>query len=223
LAQPPAPPQNPPRHLEVEAKSRLSIAPDVVDLNLGLLEEADRPKKAVDALKKKRDALVKSLLDAGLPKSDLNLSFISLQPRYRTSKSIGGDYNRYIDGYRASMSFVACLRDPSKLDIFVEKAAEVGISSITTQFRVLDIPKHRIKLRKMALEAAARKANEIATTLGVKIASVLQVKELPHNTWGAQNVQSFSYQRSGGGRDQSVSPDAIKLELSVRILYSIRD
>ena len=212
----------PQRSIEVDAQAELEGNPDVVDLRFDVSVLRKTPKAAVRELRTRERAIVSILTKAGLPLKQIRLSHIRLyqQTEYKRGSMFKGRSKRVIVGYKASKTFIACIQNISKLAHFVETLASSKVTSFSTTFRSTKITLHKKTLREMAVKAAKEKAGELAKHAGVKLDLVKSIKEVTqYRGYSRSNAFGYSVRRSRGS---SVSPDAIKLTLGIRMAFTIK-
>lgn len=200
--------------IEVDATAKLEVSPDVVDLMLTLQSSQETPKAALEELEKQTKTLVDALLKAGLPNKDLRISYLTIRPRYARRKHY--DDPQKIEGYTAQKTLIACIKNPNKLGAFVTAAASAGTSELTTKFRSTKIAEHRGALRKMAMDAAWKKAQELSTSGKFPLGHILSIAEVQRG-WRPSHANAFSYKSSASGR--GVHPNAIPISLTLRVVF----
>jgi uncharacterized protein YggE len=218
-AAPPAAGTAAPRLIEVSGHARLDVPPDRVDLTLWLEIKRPSPRAAVAELVHKRDALAASLRRQAIRGDELVLSQVSLNPSY---------VHTQIDGYVASVSLVATLRDSSRIGEVMEAAATAGVTRISSATRTSQQVEMKRRVRDLALRAARDKAEQIARTLGVKLGAVQAVRETQGESWaggrwwyGGMENNIVSQQRPSQP-ERVVAPDWIQLHLGLQVTYAIQ-
>ncbi len=215
----------PPRLIEVSGQARLDVPPDRVDLELTLEQKRPSPRLAVAELSRRRDALVSALRRSSVGGEDLVLSHVGLQQSFAPGPI------RTPDGYLASVTLIATLRDPARIGLVMEAAAAAQVTRISSTMRTSKGPEMKKRVREMALHAAREKAAQIARNLGVKLGPVQQVRESQWESWyGGRwtltNENAYaSGPRGGGGGEQperAPSPDAIPLILGLNVTFAIQ-
>jgi len=207
------------RFIEVSAQSQVEVDPDVVDLRFTLSAKQKTPKLAVKAIRAKEKQALAALKKAGMKLRDVQISYLSLYPNF-VYKRILGRSTRVLDGYKASKTFVACIRNIRKMAHFVEALAGANVTSFSTAFRSTKVETHRKKLRKMAVEAAKAKANELAKHAGVKLGAVkfIQENQGGGRYWGSSN--RFAYSRKSSSR--GARPGAVTMRLRIRMSFYLK-
>jgi len=207
-----------PRQIKVNGIATLEVNPDVVDLTLTLEVQGARPKEAVTGLEAQRKPLVAALLAAGVPVDELRLSHVNVTPVHKRHPD-----NHVIDGYRASVTLVATLKDFARIGDIMDTAATHQVSRMHTHFRSTKMPEMKLRVREMALEAARRKAAQVATSMKVVLGDLLAVEELARDAprWGApSNMNAFA---PAQGSDAPLQPGALPISLTVVVSYELAD
>jgi uncharacterized protein YggE len=207
-----------PRQIKVNGIATLEVNPNVVDVTLTLEVQGPRPKEAVAGLESKRKTLVPALRSAGVSADELRLSHVNVTPVHKRHPD-----SHVIDGYRASITLVATLKDFSRIGDLMDTAAAHEVSRMHTHFRSTKMAEMKVRVREMALQAARSKANQVATSMKVALGDLLAVEELARDTpsWGAlSNANAFAPAQSS---DAPLQPGALPITLTVVVTYGLAD
>lgn len=215
------PPRADKRLIEVDGIARMDVPPDLVDLTITLEGRAKSPSAAARALKKRSETLVTALTKAGLPGRDLALSHLRLSPRYEHRRA-----KRVFDGYAASVTLVATLRDLDRITEFVQVAADADARNVSTRFRTSRATEVKKEVREMALKAAQAKAHQMAAIMGVKVGPVLTIREsgaggLGSGYWHNWANENRIAPRQGAQSDAPALPDTLPYTLTVHVSFAI--
>ncbi len=199
------------RTLTVTGTATVELTPDCLDVSMTLSTEGERPKRAMSALRAKQEVLVKALLGAGVAPNDVKLSGLSLSPSYDKT-------GRIITGYVASIGVVASTKKLDLVGDIMEAASDAGTQSMSTAYRVSDLPSFKQKVRRKALEAAAAKARDTVSALDTRLGRVAEVAESASD-W---NPGAFTnaYVASAPGNAQ-LAPEVQPLTLSINVVYEL--
>ena len=205
----------PPRQIRVNGIATLEVNPDVVDLTMTLSITRERPKAAVSELRDQQGPLVAALVKAGVDEPELRLSYINVMPHNKPYPD-----SHIVDGYSASITLVASLRDFARIGDVMEAAASHGVSQLYTRFRSTKMIEKKKEAREMALQATRDKAQQIATSMHVELGNVLVVEEVAGNaaSWGAVSNENMYAVAAQG---EKLQPGAIELSLTLEVAYAL--
>jgi uncharacterized protein len=161
--------------MTVTGQATLEVSPDCADILVTISVENGKTAAAVKTLEHKKLALVAALQALGVETAQVKLSNLGLDPVYAVDGR--GSATQLVRGYRASITVTATTKDFGKIGDIVEAAASSGSTSISTSFRRSDLAELKKKVRDMALKAAREKAEQTASTLGIKLGRIVSVGE----------------------------------------------
>jgi uncharacterized protein len=161
--------------MAVNGQATLEVSPDCADITLTIVVENAKTAAAVKGLEQKKLALVTALQAIGVETAQVKLSNLGLDPIYAVDGE--GRTTQFVRAYRASVTVTATTKDFGKIGDIVDAAATSGSTSITTSFRRSDLSELKKKVRDMALKAAKEKAEQTASTLGIKLGRIVSVTE----------------------------------------------
>ena len=159
--------------MTVTGQATLEVSPDCADLTMTLSIDGARPGTAASGLTKKEDELVAALEKLGIPKSDIKLSMMTLNPIYKDWPQVK------VLTYRAEVTITATTHKFEQLADMMEVGANSGATSMSSNFRRSDLAELKKQVREMALKAAKEKAQLTAKTLGIELGRVTSVAEVP--------------------------------------------
>ncbi|HTJ41443.1 MAG TPA: SIMPL domain-containing protein [Kofleriaceae bacterium] len=155
--------------MTLNGTATLEIAPDTADMHITLAAELPRPKQAASSVRAKQQALSKALAAIGLASDDISLSYLSISPVY--------DEHGHLLDYSAAITVTASTHDFDRLAEIMEAAANSGATSTSTDFRVADMATLKKKVRAQALAALKDKADQMSSSLGIKLGRIRAVAE----------------------------------------------
>jgi uncharacterized protein YggE len=198
------------RTLTVTGTATVDLVPDCLDVSMMLSTDGDHPRQAMSALRAQQDVLVKALIAAGVAPGDVKLSGLNLQRKY--------DVAGRVKGYTASIGVVASTKKLELVGDLMEAASSAGTQSMSTSYRVSDLPSFKKKARRMALEAAADKAHETASALGTRLGHVADVNESASDWYPGATANSYTANAPG---TTQLSPELQPLTLSINVVYEL--
>jgi len=165
----------PPSVISVTGEARISVPPDLAQIDAGVTSEAKTAREASDANNAAMGKVLLALKGAGLDEKDYQTSRLSLQPQYSSAKSSGP---ATIVGYRASNRVTIRLRDVAKVANVIDTLVTAGANEIGgINFMVSQASKLLDDARAQAVTDARRKAEIYAKAAGVTLGAPLSISE----------------------------------------------
>src|SRR5579872_4226230 len=168
-------PAEPPAVISVTGEARISVPPDLAQIDAGVTSEAKTAREASDANNAAMGKVLLALKGAGIDEKDHQTSRLSLQPEYSTAKS-GSPAT--IVGYRASNRVTIRLHDVTKVANVIDTVVTAGANEIGgINFMVSQASKLLDDAREQAIADARRKAEIYAKAAGVTLGSPVSISE----------------------------------------------
>lgn len=212
-----APPQAPdtggePRGFTVVGTATLEAVPDLAELHATVAVERNDARSAGQDVLLRQKAATAALDEADVATTSVSLSQMSLDPVHdpKTGR---------LRAYQAAISLTVTTAEFDRLPAIVDALARAGATSISTTFKVSDLPALKKKVRQMAGTAAVEKARELASAVGFKLGAVRAVVESPGDAWSWNG----SYANMIVTESAPVAPhgDLQKITLSVSVTYAL--
>lgn len=210
----------PPPRIDVSATGQAEASPDRATVSAGVVQQGTTAREAMFSNATLMTAVFDELEAAGIPKSDITTSQLSLKPQY--------DYRDRkkptIKGYEARNTVTVKSDDIEKVGPMLDALVRAGVNNINqVQFSVKD-PKNALKqAREEAIREAREKAQSMANAAGVKLGPLLSMTE---NSGGfnPQPVYARSAQFSAAeSASTPISAGDQTLRVSVNLSYGILD
>lgn len=221
----------PPPMISVTGSSEVKVAPDEIDLRVGV---ETRSEKLDDAKRDNDERVEKALafLEAsGVEKKDVQTDFISIDPNFdqRVSKTRA-------DIYVVRKAIAIRLRKVDAFESILSGLLSNGVTTVQgVAFRTSELRKYRDKARAMAIQAAQEKADAMAEALGVKRGKVYAICANDGGGWWMSgssywNTSSGPLQNSfnsvksagdAGSDDGALSVGQISVSASVNVSFLI--
>jgi uncharacterized protein len=165
----------PPSFISVTGEARISVPPDLAQIDAGVTSEAKTAHEASDANNAAMGKVLLALKGTGLEEKDYQTSRLSLQPQYSSAKS-GSPAS--ITGYRASNRVTIRLHDVTKVANIIDTLVTSGANEIGgINFMVSQASKLLDDAREQAVADARRKAEIYAKAAGVTLGAPLSISE----------------------------------------------
>jgi uncharacterized protein len=162
-----------PASMRVHGQATLSVEPDQVQFDIGVVTQASTPKAAADQNASQSNALVQEL-NTAFPSASVKAINFSVNPNYQYPR----DGTPTIAGYTASSTVRLLLNDISRLQTVIDIAVKSGANSIN---RLTFALRNENSARALALAGAANQAQTgaeaLATSLKLKLGRLLTVEE----------------------------------------------
>jgi uncharacterized protein YggE len=168
-------PTQPQPVISVTGEARISVPPDLVQIDAGVTSEARTVREASDANNAAMGKVLLAVKGAGIDEKDYQTSRLSLQPEYSTAKS-GSPAT--IAGYRASNRVTIRLHDVAKVASVIDAMVTAGANDIGgINFMVSQASKLLDDARGQAIADARRKAEIYAKAAGVTLGLPISISE----------------------------------------------
>jgi len=195
--------------IQVSGKAEVRVAPDLVDITLGVEVIGTALLPAQAEQNQRVAAVIACLKKAGVEDKDIQTDRGSIHPRYDDNSS-----KIKPNRYEVERSVNCTLRDIGKFDEVLTAALQAGATDVSDiTFRTTELLKHRDAARLAALRAARQKATLLANELGMKVGRAQSVVEdLPSGTAGLRNDEFDLPQQNSIGRNSIDSISAGRAE-----------
>jgi hypothetical protein len=206
--------QEAPPQINVSGSAEVKVAPDEVDLSVGV----ETRNESLEEAKRQNDQRISKALEFlqrnGVKDKEVQTDYISIEPVYDPTAGIDPRTGLPLPGYDKHKALVEPayylvrksiglkLIDLSKFDMILSGLVSNGVNHVQrTEFRTSELRKHKDKARAMAVQAAKEKAEAMAAQLGVKLGKPYNINV---NDWSGWSPQA-SWGLGGGGGYQNVS------------------
>lgn len=168
--------------IRVSATATAEVAPDMALVMMGVVENAETARAALDANSKAMASIIEAMSAAGIEERDLQTSNFSIQPQYARRTSSNNNQPPKIVGYSVHNSITVRVRDLNKLgdvmDISVTLGANQGGNLSFTNAN----PDEAIsQARSQAMRNAIKKAETLAEAADVSLGAILEISEQNRN------------------------------------------
>jgi hypothetical protein len=210
-----APQKNAPSTVRVHGQTTLSVEPDQVQFDIGVVTQATAAKDARDQNASRSSGLVQEL-KAAFPSATIKAVNFSVNPNYQYPR----EGTPTIAGYTANNTVRLLLNDISRLQTVIDIAIKSGANSIN---RLTFTLRSENSVRAQALAGAARQAKAgaeaLADSLGLTLGRLMTVDEgqpvvvSPPREITFDKLQSTSL--------EPISPVTIDVHADVDLTYEV--
>lgn len=166
--------------INVVGEGRISVAPDIATLNLGVMSEAETAQQALKKNNVKMAAVVEAMKEAGIASKDLQTSNFQIQPKIVYDRPKNGQEQKppRIVGYTVSNNLSVLIRNLAKIGDILDKSIQLGINSGGNIQFGNDDPKSAIsKARTAAMLDAKERADTLVTAIGANLGKLIEINE----------------------------------------------
>jgi hypothetical protein len=203
--------QPPPRLINVSGSAEIKVAPDEVDLSVGVVTRNE----SLDIARKENDERVSRTLaflaQNGVKAKDIKTDYISIEPVY----------------LRGSRGDALPAMNPAYYNVRkgIGIRVDSGVDEVTgVDFRTTELRKSKDQARAMAIRAAKDKAEAMAAELGVKVGKPWSINV---NDWsgfgyrvGANASQNLAQAAAGVAGDEGPSFSAGEISVTANVSVS---
>jgi uncharacterized protein YggE len=209
-----------PRTITINASGSVEAEPDLADISLGVLTEAEKAGKAVADNAKAMSRVIEALKKAGIAAKDIATDQYAINPIYAHYKSASGGQSNRIDGFRVTNNATVVVRDVTRLGELIDLAAENGANQFRDiDFRVSGQDAKLDEARREAMANAIRRAKLYAEAAGIELGKVMTISE---------HVQGLPPQPRYRGREAStmaaatpIEPGQQRLTVNVSVVWQL--
>lgn len=205
--------------IQTVAEWKVTVAPDIVNLSLAIANRAPTSKEAYTNVNTGITALRKILKEAGVADADIQTTSIYMSPEYNydNGKTIP-------NGFSATHNLSVKVKKIDGVNTLLDSIASVSDVQIQgVSYDLWDKEKVYTEARKLALEKARGKADEIAKVTGVSIKKVQSVSEsgTPNITPMYQNYKAMDMAVGAGMNSTSLAPGQLEYTVSMNVSYEL--
>ena len=205
--------------ISVSGEGRVSVAPDMVLLNIGVSAKEDTVAAANSAVQAAMDRLLSSLKADGVVEEDIQTSQFSISPEYDYQFS-----QPRLTGYRVTHMLQVKVRDIARagevIDGGVEAAGDlVQVNGIS--LTVDDMSAMANQARELAMADAKAKAQELARLADVELGKPVSISESSYNPGPPIAYRAAMGYESAALDQTSISTGELEVVVSVQITYGI--
>jgi len=202
--------------ISVSGEGKVSGAPDIAVLTLGVSALAPSVKDARDQAASAMKGVVDSIKGNGVDAKDIQSTQFSIQPEYNYR-----DNNQELSGYRVTNIVTAKVRNIDNASKVIDDAVAAGGDLTQIQgidFTIDDPSKLQDEARAEAVKDAQTKAERLADLAGVKLGKPISISE----SGAAPPMPSREALLGGAASDVSpIEPGEMEVTLDVQVLYAI--
>ncbi len=207
------------RTIRLDAMGSAKAKPDLAQIAVGVVSEADNAKAALDQNSQSMAKIIAGLKDSGIAETDIQTVDFSVRPRLEISKD---NKPPVINGYRVVNSVRILVRNLDRLGQTLERVAELGSNEMGgISFSINDAAQLLDEARKRAIENARHKAELYAEAAGVALGRVLTIDEQTVTPWRPQNYAVARMDAKAA--DVPIQPGEGELQVTISVMWELVD
>lgn len=171
------------RTISVTGRGKVSAAPNLADINIGVVTQGETAKDALSANNEKMSALQKTLKERGVAAKDIQTTNFSVSPRYsqpppHNPNQPQREFTPRIVGYDVTNTVTVTSRDISKLGDILDALVTAGANQMYgISFRIDEPDSLLENARKKAMGDAKKKADLMAGEAGVVVGNPIAISD----------------------------------------------
>jgi uncharacterized protein len=217
-----------PPTVSVTGTGKISAAPDIAEISVGVLTHGSTARQALAANSEAMAALLETIKQHGVAAKDVQTTQFQVMPQYsqpRPGAPVAGDNAEFVPhvvGYRVINSVEVTARDISRLGALLDSVVQAGANQMYgISFRIDHPEKLLDEARKRAMADAKHKAELLAGEAGVVLGPPRRIEE----SGGTFPQPRMMYQ--AGARMAAAAPVPVaageqELSVSVHVIYEIK-
>lgn len=217
----PAPTSETPRTLSVSGNARVTAAPDLAYISVGVHTENAEASQAVDDNNQQAQAITDALKAMGIEEKDIQTQGFNIFPQDEWGPNGERTGTRYI----VDNTVYVTVRDVARISEILQTVVEAGANYIYgIQFDIADKTALIAEARKQAVDNARTQAEELAAAAGVTLGDLQSISY--YNSYPVFDSRSVAGYGGGAAAEVAasvpVSPGEITITADVSVSYLIR-
>jgi len=203
------------RSIYIEGEGSVEVVPNVANISMGVVSEAETVEEAQAENNEKMSALNARLAEIGIPESDIQTSNYNVFPQYEYT-----DDGRELVGYSVNQQADIRIADTALADSVVALAGELELNQVgQLSYDIGERDEYITQARQDALKKIGEKARVLSESLGVNIVGVMSYDE--YEVSGDDYYYPYAASEGmmldavGGAKNLQAGTDEVKLHVSV--------
>lgn len=220
--------QNGPNLVSFTGQGEVFAVADIVTFSFSTIDEAETPSEAQNISAEKINKALDFLRENGIADKDIKTVNFRLTPRYEfreadfVQRFVG---ERVLVGYEVRQTIAVKVREVEKAGELLAGISETGVSDISgLDFSIDDEDDLKREARKLAIEDAEQKAEELAKDLGVKLVRIVSFSESGATPFFARTASfdEMSVKAVGVAITPEIPLGENKITSNITITYELR-
>lgn len=210
--------------VSVSGMAELTVQPDKAEMYISIITNGTEAVQAQDRNRDLSQAVMDALKDAGIAERDMETTSYNLYPTSRWDSRLQHSINT---GYELRHTLKVTTNEVDEIGKYADIAVRAGANSIQ-QISFSLSKELEQQVRDQALgragEAAKAKADSIASTMGIRLGSIVAVQEsnfyfTPYDFAPMARAESAAMDAAEPTR---IAPQSVDVRASISVQYAIR-
>lgn len=211
--------------ISVDGEWKIYAQPDVLNLSIGVAETKANTQLAQTSVNEKITKIHDILKSQNIDVNDIQTTNVSVYPEYDYTTN-----GSKIKWYRSSHNLLVKIKkinsdNKDKWDIIVDQIATIGwVTILNISYDIEDKTAIYSQARKLAMEKANQKANEISKVAWVKLLKPVSISEsiYSNNSWPLyRNTYAMEVKAMDSAWWTAISLGQLEISLNVSVVYGI--
>lgn len=186
--------------ISIQGEGKVTAKPDLARLDLGVQTDAATVRDAQQRNTQRMNAIIAAVKEMGVAEKDIQTSGYSIYPKYQYDEG-----KQTIIGYTVSQNVTVKVRNLDTVGDVLARAGELGANQVGgIQFTIDEPASLRDEARLKAIQDARKKAEALASQLGLTILKVVTFSE---STGGMPPVPVYAKAYEADLRSAAPAPD----------------
>ncbi len=204
------------RSITVTGQATIKATPDTATISLGVQAQAATAGEAMDGCSAAMTRVVNAVVNAGVPRDNVQTSNVSLYPQYDYGKE--GSAGKIV-GYQASNQVSVTWSNLDKIGDLIDAAVKAGANNVAgISFTVADSRALYLEAIGEAVRDARAKADALAGAAGVKVGVV---RNMSLDSYLSGPIIMRDEKVVGAGVATPIEPGRVEMQVNVRVEYGI--
>jgi len=214
------PPESARESISVSGFGEATGVPDMATVQLGVEVEADTISAAIEQSNQRVDRVRQAVLGRGIAATDIQSTNFNVWPEDVYDPQTGQTTG--IRTYHVDSTLQVKVRDIGQISQIIQTGLDAGATNIWgLTYGIDDSATLEAEARTKALEDAADRAQQLASTLGVTLGDPIAVSELVGGLSPIFGVEAAMLRGQGGGGGPPLSPGELTVQIQVDVMYAV--
>ena len=208
-----------PRTLSINGSGTITLSPDIANISVGVITEAEEATEAVDLNNIRTEKIIAAVKELGVAEADIATADFSIFPR--DEYDLQGQPTRKL--YSVQNTVRVTVRELGALGDILGAAVEAGANNVYgIQFDVEDREASYAQALDAAMQNAGTRAQALADAAGIELGPVYNVSTSIYG--GGVNVPVTEKALGVGGSSPQIpiSPGQMQITVDVYVVYELK-
>jgi uncharacterized protein YggE len=203
--------------LSVSAEGEVEAAPDLANINLGVVTEGQTAQAAMQANAQRMNSLAQTLRRAGVAERDVQTANISVNPQYVYGEGVPPR----ITGYQASNNVIVRVRQLPNLGRIMDAAVAAGGNTVNGVSFAFAEPEPKLdQARTQAVQRARQRAELYARAAGMQVSRIISISE--GGAMPPPMPMLAMARMAAEAAPTPVAPGEVRMTVNVNVVFELR-